>query len=134
MDLNEDEIIQILKIIDASDFDELCLETADQKLVLRKKGGVSSLQELQTVNLRPETVDSPKGVVSEKGVSTADHAKNTIIAASVDHAETGLVPVKAPVFKSKSRERRQNENFRAENSRPGANAGIESSPVYNLRA
>jgi len=98
IDLNEDEIIQILKLIDESDFDELCLETENQKLVLRKKGVASSIQELQNVNLRQITLGSAKPVVSEEEVPPADHKKYTTIAPSVDHVEAGLVPVKAPIL------------------------------------
>lgn len=98
MELNEDEIIQILKIIDESDFDELCLETENQKLLLRKKGVASSIQKLQNTNLQQITVGSTKSAVSEGEAPSADHKKYSTEAPSVAYVEEGLVPVKAPIL------------------------------------
>ena len=98
MDLNEDEIIQILKIIDESDFDELCLETENQKLVLRKKGVVSSIQEIQNINLKPITVGSTESVVSEEETPSGGNQECSTEPPSVAHVEEGLAPVKAPIL------------------------------------
>ena len=98
MDLNEDEIIQILKIVDDSDFDELCLETENQKLVLRKKGVVSSIQEIQNINLKPITVGSTESVVSEEETPSGGNQECSTEPPSVAHVEEGLAPVKAPIL------------------------------------
>ncbi len=98
MDLNEDEIIQILKIIDDSDFDELFLETENQKLVLRKKGVVSSIQEIQNINLKPITVGSTESVVSEEETPSGGNQECSTEPPSVAHVEEGLAPVKAPIL------------------------------------
>ena len=57
MDLNEDEIIEILKIIDESDFDELSIETENLKLVFGKSG-VTRSQQLPNVNANRIIADS----------------------------------------------------------------------------
>ena len=38
MALTEDEVLQILKLVEQSSFDELRLETEELKLLIRKKG------------------------------------------------------------------------------------------------
>ncbi len=86
-DLNDDEILEIAKIIDESDFDELDLETENLKLVLRKRGDVRPAQELQHLNLQQHPPDVPK----------AAPAKRQITAAPAP-LEEGLVAVKSPVL------------------------------------
>jgi acetyl-CoA carboxylase biotin carboxyl carrier protein len=97
-DLNEDEILQILKIIDESNFDELSLETDNLKLVLRKSGGASSIQELRNVPLRHIPLDSTKPVASEENVPLVGHKEYPAVTPSPAPIEVGLVPVKAPIL------------------------------------
>ncbi|MEI9476625.1 MAG: biotin/lipoyl-containing protein [Deltaproteobacteria bacterium] len=97
-DLNEDEILQILKIIDESNFDELSLETDNLKLVLKKSGGASSIQELRNVTLRQIPLDSTKPVASEENVPFVGHKESPAVTRSPAPLEDGLVPVKAPVM------------------------------------
>jgi len=98
MELNEDEIIQILKIIDESEFDELCLETENQKLLLRKKRVASSIQELQNVNFQQINGGSTKSVVIEEEAPSRVYKECSTEAFPVGYLEEGLVPVKAPVL------------------------------------
>jgi acetyl-CoA carboxylase biotin carboxyl carrier protein len=97
MKLTEDEVIQILKLVEESSFDELHLETGEIKLVVRKKGcgapavdlgsmagnpvspNVMAPKEPQT--RPPEAGQQPKG----KKVETPIH-------------QEGLVPIKAPLL------------------------------------
>ncbi len=97
-ELNEDEILQILKIIDESDFEELFLETENLKLVLKKSGGASSIQELQNVTPRQISPDSGKPISSEEKVPGVGHKEHPALKASPAPVEDGLVPVKAPVL------------------------------------
>jgi acetyl-CoA carboxylase biotin carboxyl carrier protein len=98
-DLNEDEILQILKIVDESDFDELCLETENQKLVLRKSAGASSIQELRNVNpQRILPIDSTKPLASVENAPSINRKEYFTETTAVSPSEAGLVPVKAPVL------------------------------------
>jgi len=42
--ISQDEVIQILKMVEESSFDELCLEIGDFKLILKKHGGSEPVQ------------------------------------------------------------------------------------------
>lgn len=58
MSLSYDEISEILKLIDNSSCDELIVETADMKLVVRRNGassGPAGVSELKTSALPPST-------------------------------------------------------------------------------
>lgn len=100
MDLSEDEILQILKIIDQSDFDELCLETDNLKLVLSKSKGVRSVQELPTGKLQPVPAEPARLAVPDEKTPPAATARQELAAAAPPPAlaEEGLMPVKAPML------------------------------------
>jgi acetyl-CoA carboxylase biotin carboxyl carrier protein len=98
MDLNEDEILEILRVIDESKFDELRLETDNLKLILKKSGGATSIQEPYKANLRQIPVASNQPLASEGRVSLEVHKEDPVVTPSSALAEDGLVPVKAPVL------------------------------------
>ena len=58
MDLNEDDIIQIIKYLDESDFSELRLEIGGLKIVVNKRGGQASIGDPdRSANPLPESTD-----------------------------------------------------------------------------
>ena len=75
MELSEDDVIRILKLLDESDFDEIRLETGDLKLVVRKRGHISSTPEQESVPSGLIELTAPdKSATSEKGTDTVKEA------------------------------------------------------------
>lgn len=100
MGLSEDEILQILRIIDESNFDELYLEMDNLKLVLKKSAGMSSIQELPAGKLQPISPEPTKLAVSEEKAPPAAKAQEDLatVVTPAAAAEDGLVPVNAPML------------------------------------
>lgn len=97
-DLNEDEILEVLKIIDESNFEELRLETDNLKLVLRKSAGASSSAAFGRANLQETPMESTKPVVSERPVRIVEGREYAALTPTPAPIEGGLVAVKAPVL------------------------------------
>jgi hypothetical protein len=56
--LTQDDVIEVLKIIDESKYDELHLETGDLKLIVRRgSGGSAHVQELTTLKDTSKRLD-----------------------------------------------------------------------------
>lgn len=92
MKLTEDEVIQIIKLIEESKFDELHLEMGDLKLIVRK-GGPASVGPAQiTVTAPPESIVSqkPAGEVKEQ---KAERTVQKIGPQPTAVSEEGIVPV-----------------------------------------
>ncbi|MFC1971020.1 acetyl-CoA carboxylase biotin carboxyl carrier protein [Chloroflexota bacterium] len=98
MDMTEDEILQILKIADESNFDELCLETNGLKLVLGKKGAVNLAQGLGIT--KPQSIpDKPFEVgTSERKASLGTQEETTAVEPSITPEAEGLLSVTAPIL------------------------------------
>jgi len=103
MELTEEEIIQILRLIDGSDFNELHLEMGDLKLTVMKGGHGGSVQQRDrselanqlnkaTVQADTETAVKEK-VQEEKAEAQGRHAGDVSIV-----EEEGLIPIKAPMI------------------------------------
>ncbi len=99
MTLTHDEIVQILKLIEESTFDELHLETGDLKLHIRKQGCGTS-----EVEINPPLA-GPASVSSESSPSASARAeKDGITTGTVKTSErpatgdAGLLPIKAPLL------------------------------------
>jgi acetyl-CoA carboxylase biotin carboxyl carrier protein len=96
MALTEEEIIQILKLVEQSSFDEFHLETGELKLVVRKGGCGTTVTEADTAPTRPviaHTVSADEAV--HHVVETApSRAGNKAAAVQRD----GLLPIKAPML------------------------------------
>jgi acetyl-CoA carboxylase biotin carboxyl carrier protein len=96
MTLTEDDVIQILKLVEQSTFDELQLETGELKLVVRKKG------------CGPAVVESGSTVTGTTSVSLAPARGPGIPVSEPDRRKDrktktvaekeGLVPIKAPLL------------------------------------
>jgi acetyl-CoA carboxylase biotin carboxyl carrier protein len=100
MTLTEDEVIQILRLVEQSTFDELHLETGELKLVVRKQGCDMAMVESTAPPASPVPAPShapgvppgkAKSEVIESG--TGKDKKATSIA-----RQEGLVPIKAPLL------------------------------------
>jgi acetyl-CoA carboxylase biotin carboxyl carrier protein len=98
MTLTEDEVIQILRLIEQSTFDELNLETGELKLVVRKQGCGSAFAEGNASSMSPVSALSPVPVISpgkaERRLSAADKGEKPAPA----KPEEGFVPIKAPLL------------------------------------
>lgn len=96
MALTEDEVIQILKLVEQSSFDELRLETGDLKLVVRKRGCVGAVTEVNPTPASPATAYAVPAREAENKVvkTTPGKGSNTEAAAE----QEGLVPIKAPML------------------------------------
>lgn len=65
--LTQDDVIEVLKIIDESKYDELHLETGDLKLIVRRgSGGSAHVQELTTLKDTSKRLDDGREVVSKE--------------------------------------------------------------------
>jgi acetyl-CoA carboxylase biotin carboxyl carrier protein len=96
MKLTEDEVIQVLKLVEASSFDELHLETGDIKLVVRKKGTPGGpVAECGLVSASPGAV-APAGSVVQAARPLKDEERKGQEREVVK--EEGLVPIKSPML------------------------------------
>lgn len=85
MALTEEDVLQILKLIESSNFDFLQLEMGDLKLTVSKHGGVT-------------TVASPQAAPAPAPARSAPAEPATTKAAPVQVvAREGTVPIKAPM-------------------------------------
>jgi acetyl-CoA carboxylase biotin carboxyl carrier protein len=95
MELTEDEIISILKIIEESNFDELHLETGNFKLTISKVGPASAT---------PQKIFDPADAQSPNPRTTVTAVRQQPAEAKVEKPkpeamaglEEGLVPIKSP--------------------------------------
>jgi len=92
-EINQEDVIQIMKMLEESTFDELHLETGDLKLIVKKgdkKGGL-----LQEPEFSAQELDPAK--VSEKlAISAAD--EETPVEEPSDVDEEGFIAIKAPML------------------------------------
>lgn len=96
MALTEDEVIQILKLVEQSRFDEFHLETGDLKLVIRKGGGAAIVREADPALANPEA--SPRVSVSEKKDHIPESGTSEGGKTEAKAEGEGLVPIKAPLL------------------------------------
>jgi acetyl-CoA carboxylase biotin carboxyl carrier protein len=107
MPLTPEEIIQILKLIDESPFDELHLETGDFKLTVGKGGG-----RITSPSRQPTTPETGGPVVTQEPLMARSRAGNNPqvqvpaqaekpkvgLFDSTPYEKDGLLPVKAPTL------------------------------------
>ncbi|MFO7601734.1 MAG: biotin/lipoyl-containing protein [Candidatus Desulfacyla sp.] len=105
--ISQDEVIQILRIVEESTFDELCLEMGDFKLILKKHGG-------SEINQRPsqsgeifahpevgqERQSVPMDVKQRKPekVASAPEKDGREIEAIGGNQEEGYIPIRSPML------------------------------------
>lgn len=92
-EMNQEDVIQIMKMLEESTFDELRLEMGDLKLVLRKgdKGeGLIKEPEYSAQESEPSRVsEAPSGVATDVEASMEGPS---------DVAEEGFIAIKAPML------------------------------------
>ena len=106
MVLSEDEVIQILKLMDQSRFDELHLEMSDLKLVVNKRAGTVPIEKEEFPSVEntgslsaKENTDETAGenpAPSNLVQKTELQESKPIVEEEI--AEQGLVPIKSPML------------------------------------
>jgi acetyl-CoA carboxylase biotin carboxyl carrier protein len=92
-EINQEDVIQIMKMLEESTFDELHLETGDLKLVIKKGDNKEALHQ------KPEfsAQDLGPAKVSEKlAISATD--EETPVEEPSDVDEEGFIAIKAPML------------------------------------
>jgi len=97
MELTEDEILQILKLIEESHFDELHLEMGDLKLIVSKGGRVSAARDEPPPTAPTESTDSKTSVAEVKKQEAESRVQETEPEATAV-LEEGLIPIKATIL------------------------------------
>jgi len=97
VDLNEDDVIQILKFMDQSNFGELHLEMGSLKVIVNKNG-VSSAAETRGLHLN----NNPVSTVVEAAVPAEPELPAEVPESSqnfeAEIAEQGLIAIKSPML------------------------------------
>lgn len=91
MTLTEDEVLQVLRLLDESSFDELDLQVGTMRLQVRRRGAMVS----GAPGAAPEPIR-----MSHREVPATDAASQQTVAEAQDTAdrgEEGLVPIQAPM-------------------------------------
>ncbi len=106
MDLSQDDVIQIMKLISESDFDELHLEMGDLKIVVNKQGSATPIEKHEIASAAEEsTPTSHLNTPSTAGINPV-FQDSAALKESRDNkdllaekaVEEGLVPIKAPML------------------------------------
>jgi acetyl-CoA carboxylase biotin carboxyl carrier protein len=105
MNLSQDDIIQILKYVKESSFDELHLETGDLKIVVRKHGTTTPLKEQKSVPqfnvnegpLNKHEAAPPNAAENHNLANSASENEKKKTAEKTIH-EQGLTPIKSPML------------------------------------
>lgn len=102
MDLTENDVVKILKLLEESDFEELYLETGDLKLIVSKTGQTGLTRELEAVPAGPSRPADPiqqpaPPVRQEAGISATAGAKvqKGEVGGTASCEEEGLVAITA---------------------------------------
>ena len=98
MELTEDEILQILRLLEESNFDQLHLEIGDLKLIVSKSGAAGRVQD-ETIppaasGLKEDKTTATPTEQIAKGQMREEGASETL---STDILE-GLVAIRAPIL------------------------------------
>lgn len=105
--ISQDEVIQILKIVEESSFDELCLEMGDFKLILKKHGGSGPAQRPFQTGERfahPEVAQEQQSVLMDmkqtdpEEVTSASENDRREIEAIGGNQEEGYIPIRSPML------------------------------------
>jgi len=105
--ISQDEVIQILRIVEESTFDELCLEMGDFKLIVKKHGGSEINQRPSRtgeISGHPEAVQErqslpmgEKQTESGKAASASEKDRREIEAMG-GNPEEGYIPIRSPML------------------------------------
>jgi len=97
MGLTQDEILDILRLIEESHFDELHLQNGDLVLTISKHGRASTAQNKPSAVPLPEPAKSsaPVAAALESHTGTSGQVAEPEVTGAI---EEGLVPIKAPML------------------------------------
>ena len=100
MTLTEDEVIEILRLVEQSTFDELHLETGELKLVVRKQGCGTAVVETNAppVGYAAAPSRAPGGSRRQGDHEVAGSGAGEDTKAAAAAEQEGLVPIKAPLL------------------------------------
>ncbi len=98
MDLTQDEIISILKILEESNFDELDLKIGDMSLIASKNGPSSSAVKRKLSIIETRTSESTKPAVQELEDQKAKNIAQEVEQEAITSIEEGLIPIKSPML------------------------------------
>jgi acetyl-CoA carboxylase biotin carboxyl carrier protein len=101
MELTEEEINQILRMIDESNFDELHLEMGDLKLTVVKSGHGTSIKQSIPAKVAHESVKTTElaeDTVAEQNTQKAEPGAKGVKPISPPAVKGGLMPIKAPMI------------------------------------
>jgi acetyl-CoA carboxylase biotin carboxyl carrier protein len=98
MPLTTEEIIQILKLIDESPFDELHLESGDFKLTVGKGGARIPRPSREPNPPEPLLARSPAGNTPQVPVPAPAETPKAGLFDSTPYEKDGMLPVKAPTL------------------------------------
>jgi acetyl-CoA carboxylase biotin carboxyl carrier protein len=96
MSLTEQEVLQVLKLVEQSSFDELHLETGDLKLSVRKKGCGTAVREAEQAPAIPVPVHAVPSVQQEQ--RAVESAPCEVAKTAVATKQEGLIPITAPML------------------------------------
>jgi acetyl-CoA carboxylase biotin carboxyl carrier protein len=103
--ISRDDVIQILKIVNESQIDELQLETGDLKLIIKKYGQEESVQQLESSRKRltkendfekPSVPETDEKLESVRTLSSQTYVQKPE-PVHIDE-ENGFIPIKAPML------------------------------------
>jgi len=97
MELTEDEVTQILKWIEDSNFDELDLRMGEMKLVVRKRRDGSAVREEVAAKASAEAV-VPEQAVTEVGKEKPIRNVHELKDRTGEMLEEGLLPIQSPML------------------------------------
>ena len=106
MVLSQDDVIQILKLMDQSSFDELHLEMSDLKLVVNKRAGTVPIEKQEfrsaenagTLGAKENTIETAEENPAPSNLVQQTETQETKPIVDKDIAEQGLVPIKSPML------------------------------------
>lgn len=100
MNLTQEDVLQIIRIMDKSDYAQLHLELGELKLTVKKNGIHSFSQDEQELPL-PVLADVPKkakeSAQSDSPAGKSDPRENAGMA-DEPHASEGLIPIRSPML------------------------------------
>jgi acetyl-CoA carboxylase biotin carboxyl carrier protein len=91
--ITQEEVLRILKMVEASNTDELHLETGDLKLIIRK----SNPRTTKRAESADPAIESRSPAFAEKTVAVVDTQADKASSSSADQIE-GLIPIQSPML------------------------------------
>lgn len=106
MELSQDDVIQILKIMNESSFDEFHLKMGDLEIAVNKRGGPVRLETQEFVSAgnsgslaaKKTTIEATEDNRNPSNLVHTPEAQEIERSIEKDIAELGLIPIKSPML------------------------------------